>query len=928
MQVYPRSKNSSALAIKVAIWLLVSYALIGSSNTAQYSASAANALPPVIADDQAPLSSIEVIKLDPQEHLPRLLAQNTDTTYSVAQSITLGEIRGKIIELLTDQPLLNAYIVLSKVGEEHKRYQTESLKNGIYAFTNIAPGQYTVTVSATDKLSETRNVTVASGTTETLDFKLEELEGTDILRVTGKRTLIHPHNIGSETNLDHDIINQYQSVNDLQSLIKSTPGVVSDTYGNIITRGEHNSINYVLDDVVLPEAAGVLQQSQFVSPRSLQSMKVDIGGYQAEDGGGPMGAVVHMKSLPIQPQPYFTSGMQMGSPIAGSFWYSGSTAFSQNPDSPLYKLRVESSGSVVGTSMGNAPPIKNYVDNNRCQLNLLSKLEYLITERDRVNVTLGINESFMRVPTSPQSAAAGVDEHQHDAQDYIILNYKHKFAHFFDEGNLHILNAFYYTNFHSNNVFDPNPVINGGQPLWSIAPNALRFDYVFSAQGDISKILWHTHFLKAGFLSEFRPCYTDFGGTYYNNNPNTPGVPYGAVISPFTGTTSGPQFTSAMGKLHSSRYLQSAYLQDSWRPQKGVLKRLTLDTGVRLDVYHGYFGNTLPVANAIATIPGASPFNIQPFLAQQVTDAAVNGRFGASFVLTKTTVLRASYSDIFEPPQTDVFSTPPFVAGGFINGPFNGIANGIYNGTVRPMRAARGRLIDVSLEQQIGPRFVARNNLFYKTLTNYGDSGVIGNSTLYNRQSVAAQEAYGVETRLDLKPGKEGKGFYGFVSNTVSVAYLRGSKQVSGGIYDIQGTPVEDKYPDHDRRVSLVAGLGYKTKKNFWVLADMQFMTGLQNETAIAMFYAYPLRTPNIALFNISTGFRVPQKIKRRFAFMPEAFDLRIQNLLDTRAATNAGSPFQGTRFLLPFRFLIGCNWTLGKEPVLVNNTKTTDAKI
>ncbi len=186
-------------------------------------------------------------------------------------------------------------------------------------FTNIEPGHYTVTVAASDKLAETRQVTVIAGSSELLDFKLEELEGTDVLRVTGKRTLIHPHNIGSETNLDHDMIYQYQSGNDLQSLIKSTPGVMNDTYGNIITRGEHNSINYVLDDVVLPEAAGVLQQSQFVSPRSLQSMKVDIGGYQAQDGGGPLGAVVHMKSLPIQAQPYFTSGMQLGGPMAGNF---------------------------------------------------------------------------------------------------------------------------------------------------------------------------------------------------------------------------------------------------------------------------------------------------------------------------------------------------------------------------------------------------------------------------------------------------------------------------------------------------------------------------------------------------------------------------------------------------------------------------------
>ncbi len=865
------------------------------------------------------------IKLDHSQNNPSLIAQTSATIYGTVQPINLGQIRGQVLELLTNQPLVNARIVLTNANEEHKRYHTSSSTNGYYAFNNIEPGHYVVTVAATEKLSETRHVTVIAGQTEQLDFTLEELEGTDVLRITGKRTLIHPHNIGSETNIDHTIIQQYHSGDSLQQLIKSTPGVMNDTYGNIITRGEHNSINYELDGVVLPEAAGVLQQSQFVSPRSLQSMKVDIGGYQAEDGGGPLGAVVHMKSLPIQAQPYFVGGQQLGSPIAGSFWYSGSTAFSQNPDSKLYKLRLESSGAVNGTSWGNSPPVKAYVNNNRAQINLLTKLEYLISERDKVNLTLGINESFLRVPTSRTSANAGVNEHEHDAQDYLILNYKHKFARFFDEANLHIVNAFYYQNFHSHNVFDPTPVINGGQPLQSIAPNALRFDYAFSAQGDITKILLKTHFLKAGFLSEYRPTCTDFSATYYNNDPNSTTAPYGAIISPFTSSAAvGPQFTAAMGRVHSSRYLQSAYFQDSWRPTTGVLKRLTLDTGVRADVYHGVIGNTLPVAAAIATIPGASPFNIQPFLTQRVTDAQASGRFGASFVLTKTTVLRASYSDLFVPPPVDMFSTPPDVSQGFINGVFYGLPNGIYNGTIRPMRATRGRLVDISLEQQLGSRFVTRTNLFYKTLKNYGDSGVIGNSTLYNRQSVDSQEAYGVETRIDLKPGKEGAGFYGFVSNTIAVAYLRGSKQVNGGIYDIQDTPIQDRYPDHDRRISLVAALGYKTKRNFWALADMQFMTGLQNNTNIAMFYAYPLRTQNIILFNLSTGCKTPQKWKQKYPLLPDALDIRIQNLLDARAATNAGSPFQGTRFLLPFRFLIGCNWTFGKEPGQIANSRPT----
>lgn len=867
--------------------------------------------------------SAEVLDYYKPIDIDNSLAQTSSTISGTAQSIKLADVHGKVFDLLTNDPLPNAHAVLAKTGEEHKRYLTESHADGTYSFSNLEIGNYTLTVSATDKLSEIRQVKLIAGESTELNFKLEDKEGTDLLRVTSKRTLIHPENISSETNLDHNMIYQYHTGNDLRALINSTPGVIYDTYGNIITRGEHNSVNYMLDGVVLPEAAGVLQQSQFVTPRSLQSMKVDIGGYQAEDGGGPLGAVIHMKSLPIVPQPYFSFGQQLGNPIAGNLWYSGSTAFSQDPNSPLYRLRIESSGALVGTSMGAAPPVKDYTHNNRWNINSLTKLEYLITERDRVNLTLGINESFLQVPTSRQSAAAGVSANQHDAQDYLILNYQHKFKHFFDEANLHILNAFYYENYHSRNVFDPDPVINGGQHIQTIAPNALRFDYAFSAQGDISKIVHRTHYLKAGFLGEVRPTYTDFSATYYNND-TTNGIPVGAIISPFTQTAVGPQFTSAMGKMHSFRFLQSAYFQDSWRPDKGFLRRLTLDAGVRFDYYHGVFGNTLPVLYALDSIPGAAPANIQPFLTQRVNDAQASGRFGGSFVVSKNTVLRGSFSNLFMPPPVDVFSTPPDVSQGLIFGNFGGSVNGVYNGTVRPMRATRGKLTDVSVERQMGSRFVARTNLFYKTLENYGDSGVVGNSTLYNRQSVDKQEAYGIENRIDLKPGKDGCGFYGFVSNTVSVAYLRGTKQVIGGIYAIQTTPIEAKYPDHDRRIQFVSGLGYKSRKNWWILADMQFLSGLQNELPIGIvvgstFYgSHEPRTPWLTTFNLSTGVKVPKKLKRRVKFLPDAIDLRMQNLLNLREATNLGSPFQGTRYLLPFRLLIGCQWSLGKEPIQI----------
>src|SRR5262249_50969582 len=156
--------------------------------------------------------------------------------------------------------------------------------------------------------------------------------------------------------------------------------------------------------------------------------------------------------------------------------------------------------------------------------------------------------------------AAGVREHQHDRQDFVILSWNHKFAKWFEQANLHIVNSFNSEIFRSRNVFDTQPIINGdNQALQSVAPQARRFNYVFSMQGDITKRLFQTHALKAGFLSELRPVRTNLSAFYYNNDL-TNGIPYGAIISPFTQTTGGPQFQNN-GNYKGFRWLQSAYIE-------------------------------------------------------------------------------------------------------------------------------------------------------------------------------------------------------------------------------------------------------------------------------------------------------------------------------------------------------------------------------
>jgi hypothetical protein len=850
--------------------------------------------------------------------------------------------------------IAGAKLVLTRQGQEHKRFETSTDEEGFFQFENVQAGSWSLTVSSKDKLAQTVKLTLKAGEIKTNRFSLEELESVDTLRVTGKRTYIHPDNIGNETNLDHKFIYQYKSGNDLKELITSTPGIMNDSFGNIITRGEHNSINYEVDGAVIPEAAGVLQQSQPISPRSMQSMAVDIGGYEAQDGGGPLGAVAHIRSLPILAKPNLNVGQQIGGPMAGSIYYNGSTALSQNPNSKLFNLRVESSGSFRGTSYKLAPPVKNYVNNNAADINSFTKIEYRPNENNIFRVTAAINETFTQLPTSIGTRNAGFHGKQHDAQDYIMTSYIHKFKKYFDQLNLHMINGIYYEKFSTSWAFDPYPNFNNGQPLYSIATRANRTNYIFSAQGSITKNIKKEHHFKAGFLTELRPVRTNFNAIYYNADLvgslqqqaagqglsdstnqqinlanqlgdtdtanallatlpiNTNPFPYGAMISPFTGQLGGPQFMGPVGRFHGFRYLQSAYIQDKYTPQNGFWKRLTLDAGARFDLQRSFYGNTLPLASTIASIPGVQQFSLQPFLAQAKNDAQISGRYGASFVVAKNTVLRGSYSDLFMPNPVDFFITPFQV----LNvGPTNGIgAYGVFDGTPRPLHATRGQLVDTGVETQLGRRFSTRTNLFYKYLTNFGDSGVVGNLPLYNRLTNSAQDAYGVETRMDMRSDKNGYGFNGFLSNTVQVAYLRESKQPTGGFFTNPEPPGNpgNKFPDHDRRFSSVAGVGYKTRQNIWSLLTVQALTGLQDERDQNLVGPHNARTRTQTLMSLSLGWQPSERVLKKCAYLPNAFDVRIDNLLNQRFPVNLGSPFQGTRYNLPIRVLAGCSWQLG----------------
>lgn len=866
-----------------------------------------------------------------------------------SKKTALYPVRGKVTCVDGGIPAEGAVVSLAKPSSA-ERFHTDTDSSGSFLFTGIPEGKWTLTVKADGMLSHSQLITVGAEQVEEYEISVTEIEAADILRITGKRTLIHPESVGSTTNLDRKFLNDYKSGNSLRDIVNSTPGMALCPFGCPVPRGEVNAVNYLIDGVVLPEAPGVMAPGQFATPRSLQAVGVNIGGYQAEDGGGPLGAVVRMKSRPIQDKPVALWGGQLGGPLAGTIDYYVSSPLSTKRRSVLNRIRFESAGAAVANSLGFSPPKRHFVRDNRLDLNSLTNIEFRPTDRDTVRLTAGLNSTYMQLPTSGVTQACGFTQNMSVRQNFLIASYNHQFEKWLDEANLHYLNAFYSERLHSTNAFDPTAPSYGGKNPWSISPQAKRLNFITGIQGDVSKTAFNTHHLKAGMLTELRPVDTSISELYFNANPNVtvytalkqrqtayqkayaaaiaarqgPGaaraaadaaasaisiIPFGGIISPFTGRRMGaPQMQGDIGKFHGFRWLQSFYLQDSWKPEKGILKRFTADAGVRADIYLGAFGNTMPLGQAIAAVPGVKPFSTQPFHKNTVCDAQVSGRYGAAFLLNKSTVIRGSWSQIFAPPTVDSFVRPFSITGGTING--------IFNGSLRPLRATRGQLVDASIERQIGPRFACRTTLYYKKLSNYRDKMPVDNTLLFQRVNLSGLDDYGVEARLDLKPSREGSGWNGFVSNTVAVARITGSQRITGGVYDIGPTPLMSigKYANPDRREVLQAGLGYRTRGNFWAYSYLTCMTGTPDKRNVAVTGPHPARSPVVTLVGLNAGYDVPRRYCERYWWIPSSIGARIQNIANQVVAIAYGNQFQTTRFTLPLQVLAELYWQPGSK--------------
>ncbi|HYL00238.1 MAG TPA: TonB-dependent receptor [Steroidobacteraceae bacterium] len=352
----------------------------------------------------------------------------------------------------------------------------------------------------------------------------------------------------------------------MNQVLLQAPGVVQDSFGQLHVRGDHNDLQYRLNGIILPEGISVF--SQTLSPRLISSMSLITGALPAEYGLRTAG-VIDLSTNSGLLQPGGTVSVYGGSfgtfePAVEYGGRSGSFSYYMTGDYKVNDLGIESPD-------GSANPLHDH----SAQGHGFAYFEDILDPNNRLSLILGTSDDAFEIPNQRglQPGAGltvngqtmflsdNLDEHQHEAAQYVILSWQHA------QGALNWQTSLSarYTTLH----FAPDLL---GDLLYNgIAQDAYKSDTALGWQTDGSYQAGDAHTVRAGFYLQHDSA---------KSNTASQVLP----VDPVTGmqTTDVPQVVIDNGT--QSQSIESVYLQDEWK----VLSPLTINYGLRFDHYSAY----------------------------------------------------------------------------------------------------------------------------------------------------------------------------------------------------------------------------------------------------------------------------------------------------------------------------------------------------
>ena len=534
---------------------------------------------------------------------------------------------------------------------------------GKYAFNNLPPNPYHVSVEAQGFQPLERDVDVRTGVPITLDLTMALAGTTATVDVVGHSEDLVERDPTAHTDVDQSLIAKLpiqSTAGGLNQVVTlASPGVVADSNGFFHPVGDHAQTQFSIDNQPITDQQSRLYSNQ-ISQDAVQSMEV-ITGVAPAEYGDKSSLVVHIVTK---------SGLDQATPAgSASFGYGSfkSPTAEFNIGAGSHSLGNFLSVSGLRTDRFLDPPELEALHDKGNSVSLFDRLDFRPGTTDTLHLNIQAATSGFDVPNTFDR----IQQDQH--QDITTFNVAPGYSRVIGSRTLFTANGFvrrdHLTYTPSANPFDDTPAsISQDRALTNVG-----------AKADVTVTFGNSNLKFGGSIGATRlheqfsfgitdPSDGAFAGEDGNFDPG---------LAPFDLSNGGTPL--AYNQSFTIKQ-QAGYIEDDIKAGNA-----TLNLGVRLDHYQGLTTATL----------------VQP-------------RLGLSYAVPGSgTVLRASYGRTMETPYNENLLLS---AGVGLNGLF---------GDSQAVPPGRRNQVEVGIQQALGRWIVADFGYFNKRTDNGYDFGVL-----------------------------------------------------------------------------------------------------------------------------------------------------------------------------------------------------------
>jgi len=585
----------------------------------------------------------------------------------------------------------------------------------------------------------------------------------------------------------------------LNQVVLQAPGVAQDSFGQLHIRGEHNGLQYRLNDVIIPDGISVF--SQTLDPRFVGSLKLITGALPAEYGLRTAGIIdVQSKSGLFDP------GGQIGiyggshSEINPSFDYGGSVGslnYFVSGDYLTNTLGIESPDGSIDPLHDRTKQyhgfgfVQDILDQNSSITAIFGTSNDIFQIPNRKGVqpsSIGIDglgpcangSTFYPLPCAPGDNQAltvngqfaflsnNLNENQREITHFGILSYLRS------EGNLDFQVGVFGR--YSSLFFTPDPV---GDLLFNgVSQTAYKRDTAYGLQAEAAYHLGDAHTIRAGAVYQADDLISQTSSVVLATDPIT-----GNQIGPDNPITIPDNSTK-----HAWSY--SLYLQDEWK----VFDTLTLNYGVRWDQFQAFDA-----------------------------ESQLSPRVNAVWTPLDGTTVHVGYSRYFSPPPIELVGTTDIAL-------FNNTTAAPGVTTDHTPKAERADYYDIGINQVVLTGLTVGVDAFDKQSHNLIDEGQFGAPIILTPFNYQTGRQYGVELTGTYVDGPFSA--YGNVAYERAAGRNIVTSEFNFSADDLAYIATHYIPLDHEQNVTLSGGASYVLWTDTTLSTDLLYGSGLRRDGA------------------------------------------------------------------------------------------------